>query len=324
MLKLHLFELAVASLALAVSISFASEKPIRIGLIGLDTSHAPNFTRIINDLNDKDHVPGAKVVCAYPGGSPDVEASYTRVDKFTAQIRDEFHVEIVNDIPTLLKKVDAVILTSVDGRVHLKQVKPVLAAQKPVFIDKPMAASLADVKEIFRLADKAGVPCWSSSSLRFFPELVEALHDKSLGKVIGCDAYSPAHLEPHHPDLFWYAVHGVETLFTVMGPNIQACTRTSTEGTDIVTGVWDDNRLGTFRGIREGKGGYGATIFFENGIRHVEPGKGSLYKPLIEKIITFFKTGKPPVSHKETIAIFEFMDAAQKSKEMGGSLVKIR
>ena len=315
-----LLSLAVFAISLTPK---ASENSIKVGLIGLDTSHAPAFIKVLNGIDSENHVPGAKVVCAYPGGSPDLKASYTRVDKFTAQIRDELKVEIVPDIPTLLEKVDAVILTSVDGRVHLEQVKPVIAAKKPVFIDKPMAASLEDLKEIFRLADKAVVPCFSSSGLRFFPELQEAINDAGMGKIVGCDAYAPCKTEPHHPDLFWYGVHGVEILFTVMGPECEMVTRVNTKGTDVVTGKWQGGRLGTFRGIREGKGGYGATIFYEKGILHVEPGKGSLYKPLLEEIVKFFKTGKPPFPQEDTVALFAFMDAAEKSKKLSGKGVKV-
>jgi len=198
---------------------YASEKPIKVGLIGLDTSHAPAFTRFLNTPDDDNYVPGAKVVAAYAGGSPDVEASYTRVEKYTSQIRDEYKVEIVPTIDELLEKVDVVILTSVDGNVHLEQARPVILAKKRIFIDKPMAASLEDVIKIFNLAKKENVPCWSASSLRFYPELQAAIQDTAMGKILGCEAYSPAKLEPHHPDLFWYGVHGVEILFTVIWPN---------------------------------------------------------------------------------------------------------
>lgn len=295
---------------------------LKIGLIGLDTSHAPAFARILNDADYEHYLPGAHVVAAFPGGSPDVEASATRVDKFTQQVAD-YGVEIVPDIPSLLPKVDAMILTSVDGRVHLEQVKPVIAAGKPVFIDKPMAASLADVQEIFRLANDANVPCFSASSLRFFPELQHALHDEKLGKVIGCDAYSPAHLEPHHPDLMWYGVHGVEILFTAMGANCTTVSRTSTEGTDVVVGTWNDGRIGTFRGIRDGAGRYGATIFFENGVINVEPNTGSLYVHLMKDILKFFQTGVSPISQNETIAMFAFMAAADESKDKDGLPIKL-
>jgi len=315
--------LVSVSLVVAFIVLEATENEIRIGMIGLDTSHCPAFTKMLNGFDEANQVRGARIVCAYPGGSPDVEDSYTRLDKYTTELRDELKVEIVADIPTLLEKVDAVILTSVDGRVHLEQLKPVIAAKKPVFIDKPMAASLEDVEEIFRLASENDTPCFSVSSLRFFPELQDAITDASMGKIIGCHAYSPCKTEPHHPDLFWYGVHGVEILFTIMGSQCVSVNRTFSEGTDVVTGKWQDGRLGTFRGIRDGKGDYGATIFYEKGIRHIKPGQGSLYKPLVEEIVKFFKTGNPPVPQEETIAIFAFMEAADKSKELGGKEVII-
>jgi predicted dehydrogenase len=307
----------------AISTFYASEKPIKVGLIGLDTSHAPAFVIILNNQDGEDYVPGAKVVAAFSGGSPDLEASYTRVEKYTEQIRDEFKVEIVNSIKELLKKVDAVIITSVDGRVHLDQARPVILAKKPVFVDKPMAASLKDVEEIFSLAKKEQVPCWSASSLRYFPELQNAIKDTSMGKILGCDAYGPAKYEPHHPDLFWYGVHGAEILFTVMGPELKTVDRVYTEDTDLVTGVWKDGRVGTLRGTRTGEGKYGATIFYEKGVKHVEPGEGSLYKHLMIEVVRFFQTGQAPIGPEETVAIFKFMEAAQKSRDSGGKTIYV-
>ena len=298
-------------------------KPIKIGLIGLDTSHAPAFTRILNDSTYEHHIPGGRVVAAFSGGSPDVEASITRVQRFTDQVAG-YGIKIVPTIEELVTHIDAVILTSVDGRVHLEQAKPVIAAGKAVFIDKPMAASLADVKTIFELADEAGVPCFSASSLRFFPELQQVLVDTALGRVIGCDAYSPAALEPHHPDLMWYGVHGVEILFTAMGSECISLSRTFTQGTDLVTGLWTDGRIGTFRGTRKGKGHYGATIFFEKGVRNVEPGSGNLYVPLLQEILQFFRTGESPIPQEETIAMFAFMEAADESKERDGARVQLK
>ncbi|MBN1559912.1 Gfo/Idh/MocA family oxidoreductase [candidate division KSB1 bacterium] len=300
-----------------------AEETVRIGLIGLDTSHAPAFARILNDTSYEHHLPGARIVAAFAGGSPDIEASAPRVERFTAQVAD-YGVAIVPDIGQLVTQVDAVILTSVDGRVHLEQVVPVLAAGLPVFIDKPMAASLADVKEIFRLADEAGVPCFSASSLRFFPELQCAIRDTSLGRIIGCDVYSPAELEPHHPDLMWYGIHGVEMLFAVMGADCSTLCRAHTAGTDLVTGIWADGRIGTLRGMRDGKGGYGATLFFEKGVQKVEPDGGTLYVHLMKEILHFFRTGLSPVPPQETIAMFAFMEAADVSKKQNGAPVPVQ
>src|SRR5262249_39766299 len=114
---------------------------IRVGVIGLDTSHAPAFAKLMNDPKDDATVMGCKVVAAYPPGSPDIKSSTERVPEYTKEY-EKLGIEIVASIPALLEKVDCVCLESNDGRPHLEQVLPVLKAGKPCFIDKPIAGSL--------------------------------------------------------------------------------------------------------------------------------------------------------------------------------------
>jgi len=296
---------------------YAEETVFRIGMIGLDTSHVIAFTKAIN--SDKGN--GCQVVAGFSGGSPDVEASASRVENYTAELRDKYGLKIVDSIETLCTLVDGILLESVDGRPHLAQVRPVIAAGKPVFIDKPMAGNLADVLEIFQMAKKAKVPCWSSSSLRFSPGILSMRHNEELGQVMGCAAFGPCTLEEHHPDLYWYGVHGVEILFTIMGPGCQSVRRVQTEGTEHVVGLWKDGRIGTFRGIRSGKKDYGAMVF---GTKKVLPsGRYEGYQGLVDQIVEFFKTNKVPVPAAETIEIFAFMTAADKSKTLEGAEVSL-
>jgi predicted dehydrogenase len=294
---------------------------VRVGIIGLDTSHVTAFTSVLNKPDNDGDLAGVKVVAAYPGGSPDVAASRDRVEGFTNELREKYGVEIVDSIGALLPKVDAVLLESVDGRPHLEQAKAVLAAKKPLFIDKPVAASLADAMEIYRLSRETGTPCFSSSSLRFSPGIFGMRKNEQVGQVLGCDFYSPCSLEEHHPDLFWYGIHGVESLFTIMGTGCVSVTRTHTKDTDVVTGVWKDGRVGVYRGIRAGKADYGAVVFGTNGI--APSGGYAGYQPLLVEIARFFKTGKPPVSAEETLEIVAFMEAADESKRQGGAPVTL-
>ena len=291
-------------------------KPLRAGIIGLDTSHVTAFTGLLNNPKNTGDLAGVRVVAAYPGGSPDLPESINRVEGFTKTLRDKYKVAIVDSIDELLKKVDVVLLESVDGRPHLKQLIPVLKAGKICFIDKPVAGSLADALEIYHLAKKYKVPVFSSSSLRFSPGILKMRDDPKVGKVLGCMAYGPCPIEKHHPDLFWYGIHGVETLFTIMGTGCKSVVRTSTKGADVVTGTWNDGRIGTFRGIRAGQSGYGAVVFGSKGI--APSGGYGGYEPLVVEICKFFRTGKPPVSAEETIEIFAFMEAADESKRQGG------
>lgn len=315
-LRLPNIWLALAGMLLATSSLAAAEspRPLKAGIIGLDTSHVIAFTQLLNNPKNIGELAEMKIVAGYPGGSPDNAMSAGRVKEYTEKLRG-MKVEIVDSIDELLKRVDVVLLESVDGRPHLAQARPVIAAQKPLFIDKPMAASLADAMEIFRLAKEKNVPCFSASSLRFSSGF-QAVRKKGyrLGEVKSCVAWSPMKLEPHHPDLFWYGIHGVEILYTVMGPGCKTVTRA---GPEKVVGTWTDGRTGTF----VAKTDYGAEIEGTKGSGSA--GKYEGYKPLVIEIIRFFKTGRPPVSAEETLEILAFMEAADESKRLGGAPVSI-
>ena len=231
-------------------------------------------------------------------------------------------VEIVDSIDALVTKVDAVLLESVDGRKHLEQVLPVFKAGLPVYIDKPLAGDLTDALAIDLLAKKYDARWFSSSSLRFSPSIFRFREDPELKQQIrGAAAWSPCSLEPTHTDLYWYGVHGMEILYTAMGQGCQSVTRTHTDGTDLAVGVWEGGRIGTFRGIRDGRGDYGLVVF---GTKQVEVGgKYEGYAPLGHKIAEFFTGAEAPVPPEETVEMFVFMQAADVSKERGGAPVEL-
>jgi hypothetical protein len=297
--------------------SFADDKPFRLGIVGLDTSHVTHFTSFLNDPANKT---GCKVVAAYRGGSADIPSSANRLEMFTNALKEKHGVEIVDSIEELCKKVDGILLESLDGRPHLEQVKPVFAAGKPVFIDKPVAASLADVVEIFQLSRESGVPCWTSSTWRF-TDGVQAVKGGKVGDVVGCIAYGPCSLEPHHPDFYWYGIHTAETLFSLMGTGCETVARTTSEAADVAVGQWKDGRIGIFRGQRHAGGQAGFLAFGTKGV-HQDVHAGG-YPVLLKEIVNFFKTGKAPVSPEETLELFAFMSAADESKAKGGVPVRL-
>jgi predicted dehydrogenase len=294
-------------------------KPIRVGIIGMD-AHALSWTQIVNNPKVTGELAEMRIVAGYPGGSPDLPASVEILSKSVEPCR-KLGVEIVESIDQLLAKVDAVLLLSIDGRPHLAQARPVFAARKPVFIDKPIAASLVDAITIYRLAKESNVPCFTASGLRMAPTTAAVRSDPAIGGVRGCDAYSPASAMPHHPDLFYYGIHGIEALFAIMGPDCKSVSRVHAENCDLVAGLWEGGRIGTFRGTREGLHAYGATVFGKKAI--VSVGKFEGYEPLLVQIVRFFKTGKPPVSAEESLAVIAFMEAANESKRQGGCPVTI-
>jgi WD40 repeat protein/predicted dehydrogenase len=295
------------------------KKVVRVGMIGLDTSHCLAFTKLLNDPKAAPDVAGFRMIAVYPKGSPDIESSTSRVPGYIEQMK-KLDVKIVNDLDELVGQVDAILLETNDGRPHLEQIIPALKAGLPVFVDKPIAGSVTDAVAMFELGRHFKTPLFCSSSLRF-SDGPQALRAGSIGKILGCSTYSPCSLEKTHPDLFWYGIHGVEMLFTVMGTGCESVTRASSKDFELVTGTWDDGRIGTFRGIRSGKGGYGGTAFGEKGI--VPVGKYDGYKPLVVEIVRFFKTREVPVTEAETLEIYAFMEASDESKRQGGAPVTI-
>jgi hypothetical protein len=295
----------------------AAGEDLRIGIIGCDTSHVTAFTDTLNDPSAKGHIEGARVTAAFKGGSKDIPQSASRVDQFSKTLSEKYHVTFYDTIEELCRHVDVVLLESVDGRPHLAQARPVLAAHKKLFIDKPIAGSLRDAAEIFRLAKEQGTPVFSSSALRF-GAATQAIHRGSLGKVLYAETYGPCELEPHHPDLFWYGVHGVEALYTLMGTGCETVTRGTTPGGRIeVTGVWPGGRKGVFRedkefhGLAKGEKGESPAGAFDG------------YLPLVKEIMKFFQTGVAPVNPEETLEIFAFMEAADESKLKNGAPVSV-
>jgi hypothetical protein len=319
---------AIAVPAVAKSKTIA-KNPIRAGLIGLDTSHVIAFTRYMNKPGVTDARADVEIVAGVPAGSPDMPRSANRIEGYTKQLREERGVEIVESIGELLEKVDAVLLTSVDGRPHLAQIRPVLEAGKPVFLDKPAAADLAEVIKIYRLAEKHDVPIFSSSSRRFNPRVRDACSSDRVGEAVGCDVFSQVYGARHHSEIWFTGMHGVEILYRVLSPGCKSVTCVETDRTYIVTGSWDDGRIGVWRAIRtghrdSGKGGYGVAVFGTQGIT----ASGLLpqyidYEPLVVAIAEFFKTGKPPVAPEETIELYAFLEAAERSKRQASRPVLI-
>lgn len=296
-------------------VSHAAE--LRIGIIGCDTSHAVAFTETWNNPDAKGHVLGCKVVAAYRGGSADIPQSVKLQDEIVPKLKEKYGVKFYDSIAELCADVDAICLESLDGRPKLELIKPVLKSGKPVFVDKPMGTSVRGVRDIFRLANHAGVPIFTSSSLRFATNTL-AVRAGAIGIVTNAETFGPCETDPHHPELYWYGIHGVEALFTVMGPGCESVQRrTNALGLVEVVGSWSGGRRGVFREAKDFHGkAAGAT-------GELAVGRWDGYVPLVQAITKFFQTRIAPVSPEETLEIYAFMDGAALSQQNAGRPVQI-
>ena len=296
------------------------KKGFRIGIIGLDTSHSPLFTKEFNAADAAPDLRGYKVVAAYPHGSKDIESSVSRIPRYIEEMK-QYDVKIVDSIAELLKMTDVIMLETNDGRLHLEQAIQVFKSSKRLFIDKPVTASLSDAFSIYQAAKDFKIPVFSSSSVRFIPNLDDYRNNQSIGKVLGAGVSSPCPLEATHSDFFWYGIHGVELLFNIMGTGCNTVSRVHTRDTDIAIGIWDNDRIGTYRGLRSGRTGYAGFVFGEKGIKAID--NISDYYSSLVAIAKFFQTGIVPVSSEETLEIYTFMEAADESKRRGGTAVSL-
>ena len=313
-----------------------SAEPIRVGIVSIDNYQALAFTELFHHPPaDNPALRGLKVVAAWPGGSPDLKESFTNVPRWKPLLEKQ-GVRREETIDAVLAQVDAVMLMTVDGRSHLAQVRPVLKARKPVYIGRPMAASLEVVIEMFHLARRYKTPIFSCSQHRFSPGIAQMRSHPEVGEVTGCLVYGGCPTEPHHPDFFYHAIHSFESLYAIMGMGALSVTRARTAETELVTGVWRDGRIGTYRGIRQGTVQYSALVFGSKGIApagqygYPAPVNGVVpksrykgYEGVASEIARFYKSRRPPVTATETIELFAFMEAAHESGRQGGAPVQI-
>jgi predicted dehydrogenase len=292
-------------------------KNLKIGMVGLDTSHAAAFTRLLNDAGGDHHVRGGRVVKAFPGGSPGFELSLSRIGKITEEVR-RHGVEIVDTLEEAADRTDAILLESVDGGSHLEQFRRLAGYKKPVFIDKPFSLSAADAEEMTALARTHGTPIMSASALRFAEGLRQVLTRSDRGEIIGADCFGPMELQGGQ-GYFWYGIHAVEMLFSILGEGAEAVTVESSGPHDCLVGRWKDGRFGTVRGNRSGNQQFGALVHFEKGTEYVDIGSHPkpFYASLLEQVIGFFNDGRPKVRISETLEVIRFIEAANESRVSG-------
>ncbi len=295
------------------------EETLRIGLIGLDSSHSVDFTKVLNDSSHPYYVPGGQVTAAYKGGSPDMALSIGRVEGYTRQLIDSYRIRLVDDLAALADQVDAMMITSMDGRIHLEQFAAIAASGKPVFVNKPFAVSTEDAKAMLELAERYSVPIMSSSSLRYMEGLQAARSSAEQRAIFGADVFGPMKLEPQMPGLFWYGVHLVEMLYAVMGPGCVQVSTVTNDGSDMIIGEWADGRVGMLRGNRMGNNQYGCIIHRADGSQYIVDSheRKPAHVIMIERMMEMFRTGSVPIPASELLEVVRFMEAANESRDSG-------
>ena len=295
---------------------------LKVGMVGLDTSHCAAFTRLLHDETSPHHVSGVRVAGAFPGGSKDTAFSYERVEGITQTMQNELGVEIFGSIDELAAGMDAFFLESVDGRQHLEQFRVLVKYGKPVFIDKPLACSTDEAAEIAALATRTETPVMTASSIRF-GQGISGLRAEG-EKVWACEAFGPMQFPADYPPYFWYGIHSAEVLFSYMGKGCKAVRTLHREQSTLILGEWEDGRVGTVHGTRFEGGTFGATVFTDKGVKHgLVASDPPYYALMLKEVVPFFETGRSPIDLSESLEIVAFLDAATLSGERNGQAVSL-
>lgn len=296
---------------------------LRLGIVDCDTSHVVQFTRRLNqkDAAPDQRVDGAEVVAAWSGPSRVLDEA--KIGEYVETLRN-FGVNMVDRPEDMIGGIDAVLVESNEGGVHRQRVEPFLKAGIPAFIDKPFASRASDARAIVGLAKENGVTCLSASSLRFVPEIRDLkAGQEGVGKLLGVDVHSPGSLHPANPGLLHYGVHAVEMLYELMGTGCAEVSCISEQGGDVVTGRWQDGRLGVVRALRSGATGYGYTAYGEQGTRCGNITLGRLYDDLLTTIVSTLSGSPSPVEYENMVEVVAFQEAALASAEAGGKPVQL-
>ncbi|AIQ68791.1 oxidoreductase [Paenibacillus graminis] len=289
-------------------------------MVGMDTSHSRIFASLLNQVSHALHVPGGRLVCGYAGGSADFELSASRVEGISRELQENCGVELLASITEVAERSDAVLLTSVDGRVHREQFAVLAPYGKPVFIDKPFAVTSADALAIAELAASYGTPLFSSSMVRFGGPLNAALEDETEGSIVGADCSGPLEFQPTQPGLFWYGIHTAEMLYAALGEGCISVRAISNETQEWAAGLWKDGRIGTMRGNRTGGADFYAVLHRERGSTAVNALGGQYeagHQNLLKAFLLTAGGAPPPVSPRVTLELIRFIEAANESRETG-------
>jgi predicted dehydrogenase len=291
---------------------------MRIGAIGVDSSHLPEFTKRINTLQQE-----AKTHCRVthvfdPGGHDLADAP-----KWLETTTRDYNVKQVDTLQDLLASVEGVMVLSVNGNKHLSQALPCLERGLPTYIDKPLTCNLSEAKQLLAAAREHQARCYSASSLRFAPEVESARSDKDLGKLITIDAFGPGERHELMAGLFFYGVHTIEMVDAIWGPGVRRVSAIHLPDRDLLDLDYHDGRYARLRMERKGSYDFGATVHGEKKVRQFRVDFTPVYTRLVLGMVKFFEGGAPPAPLRDIIENVAVMEAGNRSMQQDGAWVDV-
>jgi len=285
---------------------------LKVGIIGLDTSHSIEFVRRMQapDCPQDQKIEGMRAISCLRFPSP--FQTEPDQDKRQAQL-EQWGVKVTKNLGEVLNGVDAIMLEINDPSLHLQYFKKVMDAGKPVFLDKPPADNLKNAREIFNLAEKKKLKMFSASSLRVGPQVIQMAKEISQPKI--AMSIGPLGRAPAGSSVIWYGVHAVEMLQEIIGTGAKkVLAKKDFLGVTAII-EYADNRRGIVQ-LNEGDYRYSILAQNEKQMQFLNVDTSRLYTDLLKEIKEFFKGGEPPVSFEESLEVQAILDAIEESSSL--------
>jgi predicted dehydrogenase len=282
-------------------------RPVRIGLVGVNTWHAEAFTDVLLGQGGADHLPpiegaGVTAVWGEPAQAREDLAVKTGADRFAGDPSEMIpHIDL------------AFILDDTGGgERHRELAEPFLRAGVPTIVDKPMALTLEDAEALFALAERHAAPIMSSSALRFAAELADRMDEfAALGEVRTATVLGPG-------EWYYYGIHAAELLLTIMPAPVKWVDRQSTEHQDIAVIGFADGRLASVTVLRDAHYTFTAAIYGTEGWASVEVTRNyEFYRAELQAAAEMARSGVSPVGKAQTMDVLRVLHAGIRSKELG-------
>lgn len=308
---------------------------MRIGAIGIDSSHLPEFTKRIKGMRVE-----GKTSCEVthfwdPGNHewqhPEGVARSAQDVESWRKTTLELGAKQVGSLDELLKSVDGVMVLNINGHRHLELAIGPIARGMPTYIDKPLTCSLDQARALLAMTRQYKARCYSASSLRFITEIPK-LDAEKLGKIVAIDAFGNGELLDMMPDLWHYGCHSIEMVDAIFkwsgqGPGVKrvssVATGNATTGYHLVDLDYHDGRIARIRLDRNGAWAFGATVHGSKGVQQFVVDFAPVYTRLVEGMARFFEGGAAPVDLRDIVENVAVMEAGNRSIQQDGAWISV-
>lgn len=279
----------------------------KITLIGTDSTHCNAFAKLLKEDNSP-----WEISYAIRDNRSQLPISVSRREQIEKQMVRELGIEILDELNSeLVSKTDAFIIAAVDASVHLSQFQSLTAFGKPVFIDKPLAYSLSEAKEIQRIAKISNTAFFSSSGLRFSESVVRCSKEIDGEASWKARLMGPITFEKGIPGMYWYGIHLIEALLTIFPDDFKVeRIEIDKKANELLIKLISEHCECMIHGDLSGSSSFSGQIYNQEKSLYFDTDQDSkvLYQYLLERILCFFETCELPFSFQETEAVLSLTE----------------